>query len=186
MKELKDAALQRPEDFYEFGILGEPAIVFPFVMGLHSLKEDFKEDLHDLGGAELFDWWDVLCELKKGLYMNAEQRSQEGQPVLEQLKETYECGDFVISSIEEGVECEFQWLMCQQYTIRNMRLKEAWERWNKMQIIRPVSNEYSGENVLHILIVQGGRANVHISKLFDLVRLQRYKMCLLCAEVSAE
>ena len=111
MKELKDAALQRPEDFYEFGILGEPAIVFPFVMGLHSLKEDFKEDLHDLGGAELFDWWDVLCELKKGLYMNAEQRSQEGQPVLEQLKETYECGDFVISSIEEKTTAVFSMLI---------------------------------------------------------------------------
>jgi hypothetical protein len=186
MKELKDAALQRPEDFYVFGVLGEPAVVFPFVMALHTLKEDFKEDLLDLSGVELFDWWDVLCELKRGLRISAEQKSQEGQPVLERLKEIYECGDFVISSLEQGVECEFQWLLCQQYTVRNMRLKEAWEIWNKMQISRPVSNEYSGENVLHILIVQGGRTNLHISKLFELVTLQRYKMSLLCAEVSAD
>ena len=186
MKELKDAALKRPEDFYEFGVLGEPAVVFPFVMALHTLKEDFKEDLLDLSGAELFDWWDVLCELKRGLRISAEQKSQEGQPVLERLKEIYECGDFVISSLEQGVECEFQWLLCQQYTVRNMRLKEAWKIWNKMQISRPVSNEYSGENVLHILIVQGGGTNLHISKLFELVTLQRYKMSLLCAEVSAE
>lgn len=45
MKELKEAALTRPQAFYEFGVLGEPAVVFPFVMMLHTLKEDFKDDL---------------------------------------------------------------------------------------------------------------------------------------------
>ena len=179
MKDLKEAALTRPHDFYAVGALGEPAVVFPFVLSLHTLKEDFAGN-HELG---LVDWWDVLNELKRGLLVCANRCAQEGQPVLDTLKSLYECDEFVVSSIEEGVECEFQWLLCQQYTVRNMRLGEAWERWNNMQIKRSTSNEYSGENALHVLIVQGGRACAHISKLFDLVTLQRYKMSLLCAEV---
>ena len=54
MKELKDAALTRPEAFYEFGVLGEPAVVFPFVMLLHTLKDVFKDDI---GG--------VLCFIRR-------------------------------------------------------------------------------------------------------------------------
>jgi len=35
MQELKEAALHRPQDFYEFGVLGKPTTVFPFVVQLH-------------------------------------------------------------------------------------------------------------------------------------------------------
>jgi hypothetical protein len=186
MKELKHAALTRPQDFYEFGVLGEPAVVFPFVISLHTLKEDFKDVVVELATSlQLFDWWDVLQELKSGLLLSAQQKAEEGQNVLEHLKEIYECGDFVISSLEQGVACEFQWLLCQQYTVRNMRLDDAWELWQRKQTKCSASNEYSGENVLHVLIVQGGRAWAHISTLFSLVTLQRYKMSLLCAEVCA-
>ena len=40
MSDLKEAALKRPKDFYAAGALGEPAVVFPFVLSLHTLKED--------------------------------------------------------------------------------------------------------------------------------------------------
>jgi hypothetical protein len=65
-----------------------------------------------------------------------------------------------------------------------MTLLEAWERWNRMQASASASNEYSGENALHVLIVQGGTADVYISKLFSIVTMQRYRMSLLCAEVG--
>jgi hypothetical protein len=181
MNDLKEAALTRPHDFYAVGALGEPAVVFPFVLSLHTLKEDFAGN-HDLG---LVDWWDVLNELKRGLLVCANSGAQDGQPVLDTLKSLYECDEFVVSSIEEGVECEFQWMICQQYTNRNMRLSEAWDEVAKLNLTRAISNEYTGENVLHVLIVQGGRTDVNVSKLFGLVTLPRYKLCLLSAEVFA-
>jgi hypothetical protein len=188
MLELKEAALNRPQDFYERGVLGEPAVVYPFVVCLHTLKDDFKETIQQClnieGSPTLFDWWDVLLSLKKGLLQSAELQQQKGQPVLNQLKEIYESEDFVVSTVEEGVECEFQWLLCQQYSFRTMTLLEAWERWNRMQASASASNEYSGENALHVLIVQGGTADVYISKLFSIVTMQRYRMSLLCAEVG--
>ena len=186
MKELKHAALTRPEAFYEFGVLGEPAVVFPFVMLLHTLKDDFKDDIGDANSIGLLDWWDVLHALKRGLMASAEGKMREGHPVVEQLKATYECGDFVISSLEQGVECEFQWLLCQQYTIRNKSLRDAWRRWQNMQTTLSVSNEYTGENVLHVLIVQGRNAHIHISRLFGMLTLQRYRMSILCAEVREQ
>ena len=181
MSDLKEAALNRPEDFYAAGALGEPAVVFPFVLSLHTLKEDLGVN-DDVG---LLDWWDVLNELKRGVLACAFRCSEEGQPVLDALKDFYECDEFCISSIEEGVECEFQWMICQQYTTRNMSIQEAWEEVQSLNFTRAVSNEYTGENVLHVLIVQGGRIDVSISKLFSLVTLQRYKLCLLSAEVFA-
>ena len=133
----------------------------------------------------------MLENLKKGLILCAEQKEKEGQDVLHNLKDVYECGDFSISTIEQGVECEFQWLLCQQYTVQNIRLEDAWTKLNDERIhftdnpaMHSASNEYSGENVLHVLIVQGGSAQAHISRLFQMVTLQRYKMSLLCAEVS--
>ncbi len=121
----------------------------------------------------------------------AEQKTKEGQDVLRNLKDVYECGEFSISTIEQGVECEFQWLLCQQYTVQNIRLEDAWTKLNDERIqftdnpaMHSASNEYSGENVLHVLIVQGGSAQAHIIRLFQMVTLQRYKMSLLCAEVS--
>jgi hypothetical protein len=181
MSDLKEAALNRPKDFYAAGALGEPAVVFPFVLSLHTLKEDLGVN-DDVG---LLDWWDVLKELKRGVLACAIRCSEEGQPVLDALKDLYECDEFCISSIEEGVECEFQWMICQQYTTRNMSIHEAWEEVQSLNLTRSVSNEYTGENVLHVLIVQGGRIDVSISKLFSLVTLQRYKLCLLSAEVLA-
>ncbi len=185
MKELRQAALTRAHAFYEFGVLGEPAVVFPFVMMLHTLKQDFKEDLDHANGMELLDWWDVLSALKAGLLLSAQSQAKQGLDVLQHLKQLYECGDFVISSLEEGVECEFQWLLCQQYTVRNKSLDEVWQRWASKQTTLHVSNEYTGENVLHVLIVQGGGAHVYIAKLFEMLTLQRYRMSLLSAEVRS-
>jgi hypothetical protein len=179
MKDMKDAAFKRPQDFYAVGSLGVPAVVFPFVLSLHTLNEDL-----GLSGEDgLVDWWDVLNELRRGLLACAERCSQEGQPVLEELKALYECDEFCISSIEEGVECEFQWMMCRQYTNRNMRLSDAYDEVEKLNLTRSIANEYTGENVLHVLIVQGGCTDRNISKLFSLVTLMRYKLCLLNAEV---
>ena len=181
MKDLKEAALRRPHEFYAVGALGDPAVVFPFVLSLHTLKEDFA-----VNDDSLVDWWDVLNELKRGLLQCANSSAQEGLAVLRTFKTLYECDEFHIASIEEGVECEFQWMICQQFTNRNMRLSDAWDEVKKLNLTCAVSNEYTGENVLHVLIVQGGRADVHISKLFSLVTLPRYRLCLLSAEVVAD
>ena len=182
MKDLKDAALNRPQDFYAVGALGVPAVVFPFVLSLHTLKEDLGAN-DEVG---LVDWWDVLIELRRGLLVCAERCCQEGHPMLQELKALYECGEFCISNIDEGVECEFQWMICRQYTIRNMRLNDAYDEVKKLNLTRCIANEYSGENVLHVLIVQGGNTNANISKLFSLVTLTRYKLCLLNAEVLGD
>jgi hypothetical protein len=135
---------------------------------------------------------DVLENLKKGLLLGAKQKANQGQDILRQLKDVYESGDFSLSTMEQGVECEFQWLLCQQYTVQNIRLEDAWAKFieqpihcTKRPAMHSASNEYSGENILHLLIVQGGCAEAHISRLFQMVTLQRYKMSLLCAEVRS-
>ena len=81
------------------------------------------------------------------------------------------------------MECEFQWMICQQWTNRTMRLNDAYDEVKKLNLTRSIANEYTGENVLHVLIVQGGSTDSNISKLFNLVTLNRYKLCLLNAEV---
>jgi len=194
MKELKQAARDRPEDFYEVNDLGAPVVLYGFVVGsLHNLNEDFglsvdreAADAAEAGNAGLVDWWDVLSELKQGLLENALENALE-----QDFRSVYQDADGnSVSSVEAGADAEFQWLLCRPYSNRVLGLEQAWQEVKDGRFKRTVANEYTGENILHILIVKDSQAKynlaAHLSLLFSkFVTHPRFQMNLMNSKVSS-
>jgi hypothetical protein len=163
MKKLKEAALTRPEDFYQMSSFGSPVILFGFLIGaLHNLCEDFgierpaAEDFHPecKGDDELMDWWDIMYWLKQGLLdscIESDKHGRHGDMFAEAAAQLY---GIHTHSMETVADYEFQWLLCRPYSNQILTLKDAWQSIKDGHDKLAVSNEYSGENLLHVLIVQ--------------------------------
>ena len=160
MKKLKEAALTRPQDFYAMSSFGSPVILFGFLIGeLHNLCEDFgierqaPEDFDPESKAddELMDWWDILYWLRQGLLNSAIESDKQGGVSAETAMQLYGVHP---NSIETVADYEFQWLLCRPYSNQILTLKEVWQSVRDGHEKLAVSNEYSGENLLHVLIVQ--------------------------------
>lgn len=173
MKKLKDAARERPEDFYVVNDLGAPVVLYGFVIGsLHNLKEDFGLSVDreapnpraEVDNSKLFDWWDVLFELKRGLLDHALENS-----TTQDFGVYQDSNGESVSSLEAGADCEFQWLLCRPYTNRVVALEVAWQELKAGKFKRTVSNEYTGENILHTLIVKNSEAKYNLSRHLDIL-----------------
>jgi hypothetical protein len=174
MKKLKEEALARPQSFYKMSNFGAPVILFGFMIGsLHNLYEDFGFDRKDFDPGskaddELLDWWDVLYWLKQGLVDSAI-RSNEHSAISPQTMADLYCPE--VDSIETAADFEFQWLLCRTYSNQTLTVAEAWQLVKEGQAEQSVSNEYTGENLLHILIVHNHSPQFnlawHLDVLFD-------------------
>jgi hypothetical protein len=82
-----------------------------------------------------------------------------------------------------AVECEFQWLLCQEYSpnifpVEDMLISSQHSSGSKVSII----NEYTGENVLHLLIIRGHLRS--IENLCKLVSCTDYKQHMISSKVT--
>jgi hypothetical protein len=192
MQKLKEAALQTPEGFYHVSGFGAPLILFGFLFGsLHNNHEDFGLDrgTFDPGSKaedELLDWWDVLYWLKQGLLDSAIQSDRQSTALREMMSDVYGAD---VDSIQSAAEHEFQLLMCRTYSNQTLTVKEAWELVKLRQYTQNTSNEYSGENILHILIVHNHTAKYnlpwHLDILFNkFVTKPQFRLNLMTDKVS--
>ena len=174
MKQLKEEALTRPQGFYKMSNFGAPVILFGFLIGsLHNLYEDFGIDRKDFDPGskaddELLDWWDVLYWLKQGLADSAIRSNEHSAISRETMADLY---GPEVDSIQTAADFEFQWLLCRTYSNQTLTMAEAWQLVKEGQKEQSVSNEYTGENLLHILIVQNHSPELnlawHLDVLFD-------------------
>jgi hypothetical protein len=162
MKQLKEAALTRPQDFYQMSSFGSPVILFGFLIGsLHNLYEDFgierqapdAFDPESKAEDELMDWWDILYWLKKGLVDSAIQSDKQNGVSKEMVMDLYGI-EIETNSIDTVADYEFQWLLCRTYSNQICTLQDVWQSIKDGHDKLAVSDEYSGENLLHVLIVQ--------------------------------
>ena len=191
MKILKDVALNSPESFYQMTDYGAPAILFGFVIGsLHNLCEDFgldRQDVFDPSAKqenELLDWWDVLYWLKQGLLDSAVESGMNGTVLRAMMNRIYAQET---DSIETAADYEFQWLLCRAFSDHTLTLHDACQFIQEERLKQTVSNEYTGENILHILIVQNHSAKYnlawHLDILFKFVTHKQFRINLLFSKV---
>jgi hypothetical protein len=82
-----------------------------------------------------------------------------------------------------AIECEFQWLLCQEYSPNIYSLEDMLSSGDKNQRETcTVINEYSGENLLHLLIIRGSLE--HIVTLSDNITSLDYRQVMLNARVT--
>jgi hypothetical protein len=193
MKKLKDVALDTPESFYQMIGYGAPVLLFGFVIGsLHNLREDFGLDRQVFDPSskaddELMDWWDVLYWLKQGLLGSAVKSAMPGAALRDMMNSIYA---EETDSAETAADCEFQWLLCRTFSNHTLTLNEAWQLIQEGRDKQIVPNEYTGENVLHILIVQNHSAQYnlawHLDVLFNkFVTRPQFRMNLISGKVGA-
>lgn len=192
MKKLKDVALDTPESFYQMTDYGAPAILFGFVIGsLHNLYEDFglkRQDVFDPSVKqedELMDWWDILYWLKQGLLDSAIESGVSGTVLRAMMNSIYSQDS---DSIEAAADYEFQWLLCRTFSNETLTFNDACQFVYEERLKQIVSNEYTGENVLHILIVQNHTAKYnlawHLDVLFKFVTHSQFRFNLIFGKVS--
>jgi hypothetical protein len=82
-----------------------------------------------------------------------------------------------------AVECEFQWLLCQEYSPNIFPIEELLTS-NQISTndVHTVINEYSGENVLHLLIIRGSLQA--IERLHDIINGSDYRQHMMNAKVT--
>jgi hypothetical protein len=191
MQKLKDVALNTPESFYQMTDYGAPAILFGFVIGsLHNLYEDFglpRQDDFDPSAKqkdELIDWWDVLYWLKQGLLDSAIESGMSGTVLRAMMNSLFAQET---DSIETAADYEFQWLLCRAFSDQTLTLSDACRMIREERLKQSVSNEYTGENILHILIVQNHSAKYnlawHLDVLFKFVTHKQLRLNLIFGKV---
>jgi hypothetical protein len=172
MQKLKEAALTQPQGFYRVSDVGAPIILFGFLVGsLHNLYEEFgieRQPFDPCSKAEdeLLDWWDVMYWLKRGLLDSARQSDAQGSPLRQMMVGLY---GPEVDSIETAADYEFQWLLCRTYSNQTLTLNEALQLVKQGQDTQNVSNEYTGENLVHILIVKNHAAEYNLSWHLDIL-----------------
>jgi len=100
-------------------------------------------------------------------------------PVLRKLVHSQHAVDIICA-----IECEFQWLMCQAYSPNVYPLEDflmASQPIASGTLATPI-HEYTGENVLHLLIIRGNMEAIR--RLHKLITCSDYKLHMMNGKVT--